>query len=368
MFSYTVKRSLGKLIISRFSQKISCSVLKKQESLSRKDLSTLSSILHQATTPNKIPFSDQAAEISLDKDLIPTPSTDQKFEEILPNIPVSEASTEHPKSNNSLKDRLRTDFVQNSENTGKYQQELKRGFSIIEKREKVLVCLDLEYFERDNQLLTEIGLAIFNPIVNDPNGVVPNIKTMHIIVKDNQSKKNYLTVPNNKEKYSFGTSLKLPLTECQKGVEEILNYYSKRNQLVIVGHSVGGDIRMLKDRGFYVPPHEVLDTYHIWRAEQPLGPGSLGELLKFFDIPHGFLHNAGNDAFYNIQLLLKMLNPTIRKELGIDSGKRVITWDQPKKKLNWRKKKEVISKSLYSDMLKDSILRLTETASSKNVG
>ncbi|CDO56864.1 hypothetical protein DV495_000988 [Geotrichum candidum] len=327
-------------------------------------LYTVSAVQRATMKRNRIPFHDPVPEISTIEDDKPLQLVKEVSEKSV-NIPGSKPDGKSAEADDKAKATPRPQFSESPEKIAKYKLDLKRALSLIQNRGKVLVGIDLEYFERDHQLLTEIGIAIFNPIVNDPNGTIPDIKTMHIIVKENEAKKNYLTVPDNKNRFSFGKSLKLSLAESKKGVEQILNYYSERNQLVIVGHSVDGDIQMLRDRGFRMPQHEVLDTYRLWRATQPAGPGSLGELLKFFGIPHGVLHNAGNDAFYNIQLALKMLNPVVRKDLEVDSDKRVITWDQPKKKLNWRNKKEVISKSMYQAMLKSSISQLTETASFK---
>jgi hypothetical protein len=361
--SSALQQNLKRNSTTRFARTVGGLATQRRASRSTR-LYTVSSVQHPAAKRNRIPFHDPTPEISTKEDNKPLHLVKEVFEKS-ENVPVSKPDGKSAEAANQAKTTPRPEFAESPDSIAKYMLDLKRALSLIRKREKVLVGIDLEYFERDHQFLTEIGIAIFNPIVNDPNGVIPDIKSMHIIVKENESKKNYLTVPDNKDRFSFGKSLKLSLAESQKGVEQILNYYSERNQLVIVGHSVDGDIQMLRDRGFRVPRHEVLDTYRLWRATQPAGPGSLGELLKFFGIPHGVLHNAGNDAFYNIQLALKMLNPVVRKDLEVDSGKRVITWNQPKKKLNWRKKKEVISKSMYQTMLKSSISQLTETASFK---
>lgn len=198
--------------------------------------------------------------------------------------------------------------------------ELTKGMKWLENRSKVFVAIDLEYWEVNNKFLTEIGIAIYDTtqIAPDSHPILPKIKACHYVVSENKNKTNGKFVPNNMFKYSYGETLIMPMKECRRAVDGILAAYAKTNNLVIVGHAVGGDIRVLKKNGFKIPEHEVLDTMSIWRLTRKSGFGSLDKLLTYFDIPHGIMHNAGNDAYLNMHLFLALCDPEVRLSKNLD--------------------------------------------------
>lgn len=198
--------------------------------------------------------------------------------------------------------------------------DLELGLKIMKEKSKVFVALDLEYWEKNNSCLTEIGISIFDP--NLDYNYFPTIRSSHYIVKENVNRINSDYVPNNKFRFAFGKSLTLKMTDCKSAVNQILDHYASQDKLVFIGHSVAGDIKMLKARGFNIPEnYEVIDTFKIWNSSQQRGFGSLGGLLEYFKIDAGLLHNAGNDAYFNMELLLKMLDPAVRKRLELDIKK-----------------------------------------------
>lgn len=200
---------------------------------------------------------------------------------------------------------------------------LTKGMDWLASRSKVFVAIDLEYWEVNNKFLTEIGIAIYDTTQIAPNShpILPKIKACHYVVAENKNKTNGKFVPNNMFKYSYGETLIMPMQDCKRAVEAILASYAKTNNLVIVGHAVGGDIGQLVKHGFKIPPHEVLDTMKIWRLTHKEGFGSLDKLLTFFDIPHGIMHNAGNDAYLNIHLFLALCDPEVRLAKKMDQPK-----------------------------------------------
>ncbi|KAB5517387.1 hypothetical protein GE09DRAFT_1066518 [Coniochaeta sp. 2T2.1] len=83
--------------------------------------------------------------------------------------------------------------------------------------------------------------------------------------------------------------------------------------VVLVGHDVQNDIRNLKQFCHWdVPPCVIiLDTLRIWRAWINIQErGNLEQALSFFNIETkpGELHNAGNDAYYTMELLFRQAN------------------------------------------------------------
>lgn len=197
---------------------------------------------------------------------------------------------------------------------------LTNGIKWLAGRSKVFVSIDLEYWEFNNSYLTEIGIAVYDP-TNLPKGcwpIFPRIKSCHYVVAENKEKTNGKYVPDNMFKYSYGDTLVMTMADCKQAVNTILRSLAKRNTIVIVGHDVSGDLHLLRKEGFIVPKHELLDTLIIWRITRKLGFGSLSKLLEFFNIPHGLMHNAGNDAHLNMYLFLALCDPQTRLEKKLD--------------------------------------------------
>lgn len=198
---------------------------------------------------------------------------------------------------------------------------LANGINWLSNRSKVFVAIDLELFEFNNNYLTEIGIAVYDPTnmsKNQPNPILPKIKCCHFIVKENKHKVNGRFVPNNMYNFSYGESVIMSMNDCKAAVNTILFTLAKNNNMVIVGHGVDGDISVLKKEGFHVPKHQVLDTSTMWRMTRQKGFGSLEKLLEFFEIPHALMHNAGNDAFLSLCLYFALCDPEVRREKRLD--------------------------------------------------
>lgn len=198
--------------------------------------------------------------------------------------------------------------------------ELTRAMRYVRKRSRVFVSVDLEYWEKNQSYLTEIGISVYDPsyLKSDTKPVRPRIRTCHFIVKENEDKTNGRFVPNNQRNYSYGKSLVLPMEVCRQSVNDIFKYYARKGNMAIIGHNVQGDIKILANNGMVAPKHEVLDTYQMWMVTPRTRYSSLESLLEFFEIPHGLLHNAGNDAYLNMLLFMAMCDPVVRQELRID--------------------------------------------------
>lgn len=198
---------------------------------------------------------------------------------------------------------------------------LANGINWLLDRSKVFVAIDLELFEFNNNYLTEIGIAVYDPTgmpKNRPNPILPKIKCCHFIVKENKRKVNGRFVPNNMYNFSYGESVIMSMDDCKTAVNIILSTLAKDDNMVIVGHGVDGDISVLMKEGFSVPKHQVLDTSTMWRMTRKEGFGSLEKLLEFFEIPHALMHNAGNDAFLSLCLYFALCDPEIRREKRLD--------------------------------------------------
>lgn len=178
----------------------------------------------------------------------------------------------------------------------------------------LFLSLDVEQFELDSSIVTEIGVSIYypprsviskqDPTIEYSQGLFPDIRASHIIVEEAKRYHNGRFVPDNKRNFSYGTSCCLCKKECISLLERIFRgdtcaqekdeNTKEKPKVVFVGHNVKGDITILKRFGVTFPPnHKILDTETLWRHTRREGPGSLESLLLLFRIPYQFLHNAG---------------------------------------------------------------------------
>lgn len=188
---------------------------------------------------------------------------------------------------------------------------------------KRLLAFDVEAFEHNQKFLLELGAAVYE-IPQDSASAPPTIEPFHFVMKENVKKKNGKFCANNRDNYSFGKSKFLPTNQ----VFSWLLGQMKKPGTGIIGHNVSADLRYLeqaknfKETGarFPVPCdtpfHQkyfkglsIFDTQAIFR-EVHLRPHEekLEKLLIHYGIPHNYLHNAGNDAYFTLMTALKLVD------------------------------------------------------------
>lgn len=188
---------------------------------------------------------------------------------------------------------------------------------------KRLLAFDVEAFEHNQKFLLELGAAVYE-IPQDSASAAPTIEPFHFVMKENLKKKNGKFCANNRDNYSFGKSKFLPTNQ----VFTWLLGQMKKPGTGIIGHNVAADLRYLeqaknfKETGarFPVPCdtpfHQkyfkglsIFDTQAIFR-EVHLRPHEekLEKLLIHYGIPHDYLHNAGNDAYFTLMTALKLVD------------------------------------------------------------
>jgi DNA polymerase III epsilon subunit-like protein len=208
----------------------------------------------------------------------------------------------------------------------KNSRPLNEGKKIVSERSAIFLSLDLEMWERQPSRLTEIGLAIYDPTDQPPNtskAAFPVIKAGHYIVKENFKCYNGRFVPDHKCHFSYGQSLVLSIKDCRRALEDIVEHYKvkarqENRTLMLVGHDVKGDVTLLRRNGFKFEDFKVIDTLSLWKANPSAEFGALAKVLKYLNIPHGLLHNAGNDAYLTLQLMLCLCDTEYRKLKDLD--------------------------------------------------
>lgn len=99
------------------------------------------------------------------------------------------------------------------------------------------------------------------------------------------------------------------------------------SNVVLVGHDIIGDTKSLRYLGvdIYRIPNllEIIDTKDVHSHFTQSDNGTrLSNALRSFNIDYRFLHNAGNDAMYTLQLLLATVLNKRLKTLDIFHGRK----------------------------------------------
>lgn len=219
---------------------------------------------------------------------------------------------------------------------------LTNSIKLVSQRNTICFSFDIEAFERDNSVITEIGISIYDPREN-LHSLNPILRNYHLIVSESLSLINKNWVLDMKECYLLGESLVLPLRQCVSFIQNLVNFYmipdnntSDSWERAFVGHNIEGDFKWLKSMGVILPettpvshisPNDhnlksrrtlVIDTLKIYSACYGKEGSSLGKILRLFQLPHAFLHNAGNDAYYTLRLLLYLCDVNTRVQCSLD--------------------------------------------------
>lgn len=185
-------------------------------------------------------------------------------------------------------------------------------------RQKPLVSVDVEAYERNQRLVTEIGVSIFDP-ADQQLLPVPRIDTVHIIISEHKSKINTRYVPNNKLRFNGGTLYEMTLSELKYYLKPIFTRFFAERNAVLVGHNISGDVRWLANHGLSnldnVPQ---IDTQKLFQISRRRG-ATLSGILRHAGILNANLHNAANDAYYTLLAAMFYCDPAQRQRLSLDT-------------------------------------------------
>jgi len=195
----------------------------------------------------------------------------------------------------------------------------------------VFVCVDVEAYERNNNIITEIGIATLD--TNDLREMEPGnnaenwrkaVRARHFRIKENVTMVNKDFVQGCADSFEFGTSEFISLKDAPQVVASCFKPpYSgpesktqvqgddpnqKRN-LILIGHDIEADINYLKKIGYEVRNLsnlvEIIDTRLMWASlKRDSSFRSLGAILAELEILGWNLHNAGNDAVYTLHAMM----------------------------------------------------------------
>ena len=193
----------------------------------------------------------------------------------------------------------------------------------------VFICVDVESFERNHNLITEIGIATLD--TRDLSGLAPGdgakdwmskIRVRHFRVREYGHLRNKVFVEGCADKFEFGNSEWVSIRDAPRVVASCFRHpfsgpdmstaadeqLEKRN-IVLLGHDTDKDISYLSSMGYDPLSNpsllEILDTASMYRSlKREAESRALGTVLYELDLVGWNLHNAGNDAAYTLQAML----------------------------------------------------------------
>ena len=188
----------------------------------------------------------------------------------------------------------------------------------LERKRHILASVDVEAFEHNAGLITEIGLAFF--ITGSRPG---SFRHRHVIVEEHLALRNGKYVEDNRDRFLYGDSEVLPLAQAADEIAAELNAAD-----YIVGHAISNDLKWLRAIGVADVPsssqggkekgtleERVVDTQMLaigCRARaarksgkndsRPAGHRSLKALATEYNLDPAALHNGANDAAFTLQV------------------------------------------------------------------
>ncbi|KAK1826246.1 hypothetical protein QBC39DRAFT_27157 [Podospora conica] len=188
----------------------------------------------------------------------------------------------------------------------------------------LFVGIDVEAWEHNQTIITEIGLAILdaNKLVGVAPGPMgknwfPLIEARHIRVRENAWAVNKTHIRGCPEDFEFGQSEFVPYKEVPRLLKSIIDEATvtgadgvkRAQEVVLVFHESPSDIKYLETVGYdvYKNPNllEIVDTKHMkqsaLRSDQAT---KLEYILSQLGLPYGNLHNAGNDAVFTLRAMV----------------------------------------------------------------
>lgn len=193
---------------------------------------------------------------------------------------------------------------------------LKHALGLVLSKTRPIISIDCESYERQHSKVTEIGIAVFDPSTSS-SSMIPHIKPIHLIVEEHIHLRNGRYVPDNKDYFSNGTSLVVKEVDAIKILKVLLQKLLVEQDGIFMGHAVSAEVKFFRLLGILLPETiNKIDTLDLVRISR--NQGSLRSCLRFLDIPHGYLHNAGNDAYYTLLAGLGLTDPVTRIMKNMD--------------------------------------------------
>lgn len=214
--------------------------------------------------------------------------------------------------------------------------EFSRVLTSVQTRNVICMSIDIEAWEKNPKIITEIGISIWDPRIESGQYSIssPSFDNHHILINESLALRNTQFMPDHKHQYLMGKSKIMSMKQCQVFIQELIDEYMIPDadapesepgyERAFVGHGFSGDLKWLQSLNLRIPENiPVFDTMKIFQSMYGSTGSGLGKALRLLQIPHAYMHNAGNDAYYTLRLLLHMCDIEKRKLLGLDDIEKV---------------------------------------------
>ncbi|KAJ4414407.1 hypothetical protein N0V85_003162 [Neurospora sp. IMI 360204] len=205
----------------------------------------------------------------------------------------------------------------------------------------VFVAIDLEAYELDQSIITEVGLAILDTA--KISNVAPGeggknwfdlIEARHIRVKEFAWAQNSRHVQGRAEYFDFGESEFIEVAKIASVLKETIEIESSaggegaKHPVVLVFHDQSQDLKYIRMLGYDVASAdnilEVVDTREMYQyLSRSNNASKLSNLCGHLDIPWKNMHNAGNDAVFTLQAMIGLAIDMWQKSLRRAAAKAV---------------------------------------------
>lgn len=177
-----------------------------------------------------------------------------------------------------------------------------------------IVCLDIEWWQKDPKPTTEIGIAEVlakgQPPSAHAENILAGIQVAHARIMPHAHLLNSFPGAGDPEVFHFGTTKFVALEESK---QVIINTFVRPRvggdgllqPIILIGHAVENEFDHIQralgvDLRSYGSVVKVIDTQAMAKKAGILGPNGpsigLRDLLLYFNVEIGNLHTAGNDA------------------------------------------------------------------------
>ncbi|CAO3593157.1 unnamed protein product [Absidia cylindrospora] len=207
------------------------------------------------------------------------------------------------------------------------QEDWRRTSDLLQDRQYVFISLDIEAFEIDHSILLEIGWTLYDSRHD-------TYMDQHYMIDTYRHLRNGKYVDDQRMNFGFGTSVWCTLPQALDELHKDLDWATCRDGgFVLVGHGLNSDLMYLKQCQFLWPTTDNSSDYYdggvldvqdsamvtIVNTDTLYGayigdlhnPPSLGRCLGLMEIEHWNLHNAGNDAHYTMELMMKLMDKAL---------------------------------------------------------
>ncbi len=207
------------------------------------------------------------------------------------------------KTSDSYKDHIHRDILDTI-----------RACKLFKEKKTVFISIDLEAFEMGKNVITELGIAIYDSR-HQQHAIFPDIRSYHFIIEENIKHMNGKYVPDNKHNFLNGPSIIVSSSKLKYIFQDILNAYrpssnndtNRKTEIAFVGHDFKGDIQLLRILDIEIPTDvPIVDTLKVWKSISKKGKSNLDYVLRVLGIPHSFLHNAGKMALKSTPLYIHL--------------------------------------------------------------